>query len=340
MLTTPRLEPASRLAAAPRRAIFAGSIEGIVSNVFPLVLLVVLFGWLALAQPSTLSFAYVQNVITLSLVLILIAFGQGVVTMTGGIDLSVPGVLSVVNVLAATLMTDATNTPAVAALLLVFGWLPGFLNGVLVVYGRMQPFIVTLATWFIWGGIAFYILPGPGGAIDPSLPSILTGHFLGLDGAAWLTLAVVGLAAILSRTRLGLSIRAIGSDRTSAQHSGVRVEATEIMAYTLCGWFAVLAGVVLSFQSLSGEPTSGNSYVLPMITAVVVGGVSLSGGKGSFLGAIVGALVLAYLTSVTFSFRLQPQWNQIFQGVLLVLSISLTFVLQRLARKYRERRRR
>jgi ribose transport system permease protein len=334
---TPALDPDASQARFGRRATRAGSIEDAVTSVFPISLLAVLVGWLAFAQPSTLSFSYVQNVVTLSLVLILIAFGQSVVTMTGGIDLSTPGVLCVVNAIAATEMTDARRTPLFAALLLALGWLPGLVNGLLVVYGRMQPFIVTLAMWFIWGGVAFYVLPGPGGAIDPSLPSALMSKFFGLYGATWLAAAVAIFAILFSRTRLGLSIRAIGSDRTSAQHSGVPVEATEIAAYLISGWFAVLAGVVLSFQSLSGEPTSGNSYVLPMITAVVVGGVSLAGGKGSFVGAIVGALVLAYLTSVTFSFRLQPQWNQIFQGGLLVFSISLTYLMQRAARKYRER---
>ena len=105
----------------------------------------------------------------------------------------------------------------------------------------------------------------------------------------------------------------------------------------LSSWFAVLSGLLLSLQSMAGEPTAGNSYVLPMITAVVVGGVSLSGGKGSLVGPVVGALVLAYLTGVTFSLRLQPQWNQIFQGVLLVLSIAATTLLQHLTRLVRDR---
>ena len=201
----------------------------------------------------------------------------------------------------------------------------------------MQPFIVTLATWFIWAGIAFYILPGPGGTVDATLPGVVFGRFLGLSGTTWVLVAVVCFTIWFGRTRLGLSIRAIGSDRLSALHSGIAIERTEISAYGISSWFAVLAGILLSLQSMSGEPTAGNSYVLPMITAVVVGGVSLAGGKGSMVGPIVGALVLSYLTGVTFSFRLQPQWNQIFQGLLLILSISSTYVLQHLTRSYRNR---
>jgi ribose transport system permease protein len=326
----------------PQEAAGAGThagVEDFIATAFPFLLLAVMIGWLAIAQPSTMSFGYIQNAINLSMVLVLIAFGQSIVTLTGGMDLSVAGLLSVVTAIAATQMTDAKSTAIVTALLILLGWVPGVINGVLIVRGRMQPFIVTLATWFVWGGLAFYILPGPGGAIDPMLPGVLINRFLGLSGTSWLLVILVVFALYFSRTRLGLSIRAIGSDRTSALHSGIRADATEIAAYALSSWFAVLAGIVLSYQSLSGEPTVGNTYVLPMITAVVVGGVSLLGGKGSLLGGVIGALVLTYLTGVTFSFRLQPQWNQIFQGLLLVFSISMTYLLQQAVAKYRERRR-
>lgn len=330
----------SRVTMPPRsrkRHLGSFNAEDLVVGLFPYFLLAIMVLWFGALQPASLSLRYQQNLVALSLVLILISFAQAIVTMSGGIDLSVPGVLSVINTIAATQMTTPERTALVGALLLALGWAPGAINGLLVVYGRMQPFIVTLAMWFVWGGIAFYILPGPGGAVDPTMSTILLAQFLGLKGATWMLALLILLAAWFGRTGLGLSIRAIGSDRTSANHSGVAVDRSEIAAYGICSWFAVLAGIVISAQSMSGEPTVGNTYVLPMITAVVVGGVSLLGGKGSLLGPIIGALVLSYLTGVTFSFRLQPQWNQIFQGLLLVLSISATFGLQRLVRLYRER---
>ncbi len=314
-----------------------GNPDDAVAIALPYVLLVLMVTWLGSVQPASLTLGYAQNLVNLSLVLLLIAFGQGIVTMSGGIDLSVPGLLSLVNAVAATQMSDPARSVVVALLLLAFGWLPGAINGLLIVRGRMQPFIVTLATWFIWGGLAFYVLPGPGGAVDGTIPSLLFVRCFGLSGTTWILLALVAFGLWFGRTRLGTSIRAVGSDRSSARYSGVAIERTEIAAYALSGWFAVLAGLLLGLQSMAGEPTAGNSYVLPMITAVVVGGVSLSGGKGSLLGPIVGSLVLAYLTGVTFSLRLQPQWNQIFQGVLLVLSIAATTLLQHLGRIVRER---
>ncbi len=314
-----------------------GSPDDTLAAALPYVLLVVMVVWLGSVQPASLTLGYAQNLVNLSLVLVLIAFGQGIVTMSGGIDLSVPGLISLVNAAAATEMSDPARSAVVALLLIAFGWVPGALNGLLIVHGRMQPFIVTLATWFVWGGIAFYVLPGPGGAVDGTIPGLLFVRYLGLSGTTWILLALVVFGLWFGRTRLGTSIRAIGSDRTSARHSGVAVGRTEIAAYMLSSWFAVLSGLLLSLQSMAGEPTAGNSYVLPMITAVVVGGVSLSGGKGSLVGPVVGALVLAYLTGVTFSLRLQPQWNQIFQGVLLVLSIAATTLLQHLTRLVRDR---
>jgi ribose transport system permease protein len=325
------------LAATSRARRFGANAEDLVVTLFPYVLLIAMVAWLGWLQPASLTLRYAQNVVNLSLVLILIAFGQGVVIMTGGIDLSVPGILSLVNTTAATQMGTPERAVLVAVALIALGWVPGAVNGVLVVYGRMQPFIVTLATWFVWAGIAFYILPGPGGEIDATVSTAILSPFLGLSSTTWMLIVLVLFGIWFGRTRLGLSIRAIGSDRASAHHAGVPIEPTEISAYALSSWFAVAAGLLLSLQSMSGEPTIGNNYVLPMITAVVVGGLSLAGGNGSLLGPIVGALVLAYLTGVTFSFRLQPQWNQILQGLLLVLSISSTRLLLYLARTYRER---
>jgi ribose transport system permease protein len=304
----------------------------------PYVLLALLVAWLGLIQPATFSTGYAQNVINLSLVLAIIGLGQAIAVLGGGIDLSVPGILSLVNVVAATQMSTPGRSWMVLVLLLASGWLPGLVNGLLVVYGRMQPFIVTLATWFVFGGLAFYVLPGAGGEVAGTIPDIFSARYLGLAGPTWLFLVLVLFALWFGRTRLGYSIRAVGSDRVSARQSGVSIEVVEIASYALSSWFAVLAGIVLSLQSLSGEPTSGNSYVLPMITAVVVGGVSLLGGRGSLLGPAIGAVVLTYLTGVTFSFRLQPQWNQVFQGALLVLSISSTQLLQVAFNRFGQRR--
>jgi ribose transport system permease protein len=321
--------PSSDAAKQPRRLRLAAMFrsDDIIAAAFPWVMLIVAIAILGVRQPSSLSFRYFENLVSLSLVLILIAFGQSLVTIAAGIDLSVPGVLSVVNALAATQMATPRSGLLVALLCVAFGWLPGVVNGLLIASGKMQPFVVTLATWFIWGGIAFYILPGPGGLIDPYLSSLLQLRIGGLLMTSWLLVALGLFGFWFGRTALGLSIRAIGSDRVCARYSGIAVRRFEILAYALSSWFAVIAALVLSLQSLSGEPTVGNTYVLPMITAVVVGGISLSGGKGSHLGPILGALALSYLTGITFSFRLQPQWNQILQGFLLVLAIAVTTLM-------------
>ena len=219
----------------------------------------------------------------------------------GGIDLSVPGIISLVNVVAAKQMSS-----------------PGWSWTVLCCCSRSGGCQAS-STAFSWstGACSPSSSRSPTGSSSAASPStscraraarwtgqsprIFSKHYFGLAGPTWLFLMLVAFSLWFSRTRLGYSIRAIGSDRVSARHSGVRLEARrngELRPFELV---RRLGGIVLSLQSLSGEPTAGNSYVLPMITALVVGGVSLLGGRGSLVGPVVGAVVLTYLTGVTFA---------------------------------------
>lgn len=293
----------------------------------PYVVLVALIAWLAILEPASFSVNQLNVIANESMVLILIAIGQTIVLLTGGIDLSVGGVLSVVSAVAATRMTTGRDVILVALLLLVLGWIPGLINGLLITYARLQPFIVTLAMWFIWAGVAFYILPSAGGTIDSSLAFLSTGSVAGVPNPIWLLIASILGGIWLLRTRLGLEIKSIGSDREAAFHSGIRVRRAVIAAYMLSSFCTVLAGIVLSAQSMSGDPTVGNSYILPSVAAAVVGGTSLTGGWGTTTGSIAGALVLSYVASVTFALGLPAQWSLIFEGLLLILSVSIRFVV-------------
>jgi len=216
----------------------------------------------------------------------------------------------------------------VSVALLAFGWLPGAVNGLLIVYLRLPPFIVTLATWFIWGGIAFLILPVAGGTVDASLSWPSTGSVAGVDKSLWVLALVAIYGVWFLRTRLGLEIRAVGSDPESSYQSGLRGKRALILAYALSSWWAVLAGIMLSAQTLSGDPSVGDSYILPTVAAVVIGGTSLFGGAGTIVGTIVGALVLAYVYSVTFALELASQWGVICSGLLLIFTVSLQLLVR------------
>jgi ribose transport system permease protein len=294
-----------------------------VVRLIPYVLLVLLVVVLAALEPASLSVDATTRIVDISVVLILVGVGQTIVMLSGGIDLSVGGVISLVTAIAATRMSSAGAAWAVAAGLLALGWLPGLLNGALIVYGRLQPFIVTLGTWFVLGGLSLVVLPSAGGTVSGAFGWIASGALLGLGNSIWITLLAGVAAWWLLQTRLGLEIRAIGSDREAAHQSGVPVRRVTLLTYCLASEFAVLAGLVLASSSLSGDPTGGDTYILMSVAAAVIGGTSLFGGRGTTTGTIVGALVLSYLLSVVFALDVPSQWSLIASGALLIISQCL-----------------
>jgi ribose transport system permease protein len=302
--------------------------EDFVLGLLPYIVLAVLVAWLGVLQPLSLTFDQFSQITNIELVLILLGVGETIVILTGGIDLSVGGVLSVTNAVAASHMATKESAIGVSLALVALGWIPGAINGLLIVYGELQPFIVTLATWFIWGGIAFLFLPVTGGTVDASLGWLSTGSVVAVQNPIWVLVLVVVFGIWFLRTRLGLEIRSVGSDRESAFQAGLKARRALISAYALSSWFAVLGGIVLSAQTLSGDPTVGDSYILPTVAAVVIGGTSLLGGSGTISGTAVGALVLAYVYSVTFALKLSSQWGVIASGLLLIFTVSLQLLVR------------
>jgi ribose transport system permease protein len=310
------------VSALAQRVLTRPSDEAVVRAI-PYVLLIALVVMLGVLEPASFSVDATTRIVDISVVLILVGIGQTIVLLTGGIDLSVGGVISLVTAIGATKMAGATDAWVVAALLLAFGWLPGLLNGALIVYGRLQPFIVTLGTWFFFGGLALIVLPSAGGEVNGSIGWIASGALLGIGNSIWITVLAGGVVWWLLQTRVGLEVRAIGSDREAAHQSGVPVRRVTLLSYCLCSWFAVLAGVVLTSGSLSGDPTGGDTYILMSVAAAVIGGTSLFGGRGSATGTIIGALVLSYLLSVVFALDVASQWSLIASGALLIISLCL-----------------
>jgi ribose transport system permease protein len=307
--------------------------EEFVLGLLPYVVLGILIAWLAILQPKSLTFDQFSQITNIELVLILLGVGETIVILTGGIDLSIGGVLSLTNAIAASHMSSKGAAIGISLALVALGWIPGTINGLLIVYGNLQPFIVTLATWFIWGGIAFLVLPVTGGTIDESLGWLSTGTVAGVDNPIWALVLVCIFGYWFLRTRIGLEIRSFGSDRESAFQAGLRDQRAVIFAYAASSWWAVLGGIVLSAQTLSGDPTVGDSYILPTVAAVVIGGTSLFGGSGTIIGTAAGALVLAYVYSVTFALELPSQWGVIASGMLLVLTVSLQLLVRILFRR-------
>lgn len=260
--------------------------------------------------------------------LAVVAMAQTLPVLTAGIDLSVGMVFVLANCLASHLVV---GTPAQAGLgivaVLAAGTLCGLINGAIIVYGRLQPIITTMATGTIYFGLALALRPVPGGNVQEDLADALTGAQLGGVPSSLLVLAVV-VALIwvpYRRSMIGRAALAIGSAEGAAYMSGVPIGRTKIVAYTLSGLLAAIGGLLLTFITYSGEASAslGGTYTLNSIAAVVIGGTSLAGGAGSAIGSIFGAFVLRTIGDLLFVFDLEPLWQPLFQGIILLIAVSL-----------------
>jgi ribose transport system permease protein len=265
--------------------------------------------------------------------LIYAALGQALVVLTGGLDLSVGGLMDLTNSVAATQMHDNPGSIALwSAVILLIGVATGLVNGVLVAYGRLQPILVTLGTLAILQGLALKVLPQPGGTVPAGLTRVVA-HPEQPYG-----LGVVALAGliwfVLRRTSLGVSAYAIGNDRQAARAGGVRVQRMTVLVYVTGGVLVAAGGLLLAATTTGGDATSGDVFTLTSIAAVVIGGVSLFGGRGSGAGAIVGAFVLTILINVLFFANIDPLYEPLSEGLFLIFAAALTALLGLLLRRF------
>ncbi len=260
----------------------------------------------------------------------LAAVGQTLVVLTGGIDLSVGGIVDVTNSVAAQTMHDNPGSMlGITLLVLAIGAGAGLINGLLVTYGRLQPIIVTIATLAIWQGVALLVLPQQGGAIPPGFTNLLAGNIGIVPSSLVIFILLILLWQVLRRTRFLVTLYAIGNDERAARANGVPVNLAKIGAYTVGGLFSGAAGLYLAAVATSGDATSGTPLTLTSIAAVVLGGVSLFGGRGSAVGSLVGACILTLLLNVLFFAGINPQLQEFFQGLFLILAVVASTLVRR-----------
>ncbi|TJW44057.1 MAG: ABC transporter permease [Mesorhizobium sp.] len=254
---------------------------------------------------------------------------QTIVVIAGGIDLSVGAMMALTSVTAASMMDGASEEYAlfVVPFVLAMGLVLGAVNGMLIVVTRVPDIVVTLATLFVLQGAALLVLAAPGGAVAEWLRATIVGT-VAIPGlpeiSAWipkaLVLLIVCLCIIwipLKRSKLGLSIYAIGSSELAAFRSGVPVAHTKIIAYALSGLFAAMGGLALTMSTGIGAPIPG-PYLLASVAAVVLGGVALSGGKGGLLGPIVAVFVLRLVRTDLTLMAIDPNVTAIIEGAIMV----------------------
>ncbi len=289
---------------------------------------ILMFAVYAGNHPAGFTANVVQTAANKGALLALVAMAQTFVVLTAGIDLSVGMVFVLSNCLGSWILV---GSPAMVGLgvvgVLLTGLICGAINGAIVIYGRLQPIVTTIATGAIYFGIALALRPVPGGDVNSALADAFTGRVLGVIPDSLVALATV-VAVIwipYRRSTIGRAAYAVGSSEVAAYMSGVPIRAAKFFAYVLSGLVASMAGLFLTFITYSGEASAANggSYTLYSIAAVVLGGVSLFGGSGSAIGAIFGALMFRTIGDLLFVFNLDPLWQPLFQGVVLLAAVCL-----------------
>jgi ribose transport system permease protein len=254
-----------------------------------------------------------------------VAIAQTLVVLTAGIDLSAGAMMALANCMASELVNGSPMQITLGiVIVLLAGCACGFTNGILVVFGRIPPIIVTLATGAVYTGFALFIRPTTGGNLSEGLSDALTYDIIGVAPTSLLLLlgAILLIWLPYKRTTTGRAAYAIGSSEGSAYLSGVKVGRARLAAYTLAGLFAALGGIFLGLQTLSGDAKIGFGYTLNSIAAVVIGGTALSGGVGGALGSVVGAFILRTISSLMFFAGAPPMAQPFIEGLVLLAAVS------------------
>ena len=293
---------------------------------FSLFFLIFILGCYLYIHPGGVSIDVLTNWGNQCIVLGLVAIAQFFAVLVRGLDLSVGAIMALTNTIASYLVVGTGLQIAFGSfVVLLVGVLCGLLNGLIIVYGRIQPIVVTLATAAVFVGLALLLRPTPGGEIDFDLADAMT---LDVGGVVPVSILITFLVIILfwiplRRTGFGLSLYAIGSLEKSAFQFGISVDKVRIAAFGLNGFFAGLAGSYIGFITTTGDAGIANSYTLNSIAAVVIGGVALRGGVGTLTGALIGAFILRTITSLLFFSGLPPLAQPFVEGFVLAMAIGL-----------------
>ncbi|GLW05736.1 hypothetical protein Misp01_08660 [Microtetraspora sp. NBRC 13810] len=293
--------------------------------------LIVLAVALSLLSPDFLTVTNLLNVGVQAAVTAILAFGATFVIITAGIDLSVGAVAALSAIVLAWTATEAgLPWPVATVVALVVGLACGLVNAALIAYGKLPPFIATLAMLGVARGLALVVSQGSPITM-PDAVSHLGDTIGGYLPVPVLVMALMGIiaAVILNRTYPGRAMYAIGGNEEAARLSGIAVNRQKLVTYALSGVFAAVAGIVLASRLASAQPQAASGYELDAIAAVVIGGASLSGGKGRAFGTLVGALILAVLRNGLNLLSVSSFWQQVVIGVVIALAVLLDTLRRR-----------
>lgn len=304
---------------------------------FPLVLLVISISINLFLQPNMFQLNTLNSNMRVFLPLILLTVGQAIVLIGGGIDISVGGIVSVVNAILAT-RVGLDGSPELmwqfVLVSLLAGVLAGAINGFFIAYLRLQPIITTYATSFLYAGFALFILPSPGGGIPSAIANVYrTSTPLSLPLAFYVIAILMLVWVYVSSTRYGKYLFAVGGKAEAAYETAVPVTLVQFSTYVISGFMAALAGIALTMLSGSGNADIGNPMTLNSITAVVIGGNAFSGGIGGVAGPILGAITLSLIQNIISFADINTWWETLVKATIIVLALAAPGIINLVRRR-------
>jgi ribose transport system permease protein len=299
--------------------------------------LIAIFLFFSIASSNFLNYTNVTAILFSTVVIGLLALGTTFVIITGGIDLSIGTGMALCGVISGELIVKA-GVPVLIGVIgaVLFGGLIGLVNGFNVAVLKIPPFIATLAMMLVAQGLALVISHSTPIYFtgSPSYTSISTGHLFGVNfpNAVLVLAAAAAISAVLlNKTVLGRYTYSIGSNEEATALSGISTRRWKIIIYTLAGLFTGLAGVMISARLASAQPGTGLGYELQAIAAVVIGGTSLAGGKGSIVGTVIGALIISVLNNGLQIMSIPQEWQNVILGIVILFAVYADMARKRAA---------
>lgn len=295
----------------------------------PLIVLFLIIAIMTVASPVFLTPGNLLTVLLQTSYNAILAVGISFTILIGGIDLSIGSVLAFSSAIGALLLTQGWPLFAVLLLILALGTLLGFLNGLLVSYGRLQAFIATLGTMSLWRGLTLVITQARPISIRKAPAAdafcfIGSGSVLGVPVPVWIMVLVFLLAyVILRHRRVGRYLYAIGCNEEAALYSGIQTQKVKLFAFSISGLLASLAGIIVTARLSSATPTAGTAYEMDAIAAAVLGGVSMAGGKGNIRGIAVGALIIGILSNALNLLNIGSYYQGVVKGIVILIAVLL-----------------
>jgi ribose transport system permease protein len=293
------------------------------------LILLAMVGFLSLYTDTFLTSTNIFNILRAFSWIAMSAFGQCMVIITAGIELSVGSVMGLSGLTSAMLLVRGVPVPVAVVGGLLTGLLVGFLNGLMITKGKLPPFIATLGSLLMARGLCYGLTGGwPVRELPQAFRNLgqydipIAGFGVPLPLIFMLVLAVL-TSIFLTRTIWGYRIYAVGGNETAAGLSGINTGRVKVMVYSLCGLLTAIGGVVMTARLGVAAPTAANAYELDVIAAAVVGGTSLMGGEGTLLGVLIGAAIMQVLRNGLVLVGVSAYWLQAVQGLVIVVAIML-----------------